>query len=94
MISGFKKIDAFVAVVESGSFEGASIRLNVTASAVSLRVSSLEIELGVKLITRKRPCELTAAGASIYRHALQLQEIKTNMQKALAPFLVTPDKGA
>ncbi|MDR3433500.1 MAG: LysR family transcriptional regulator [Rouxiella aceris] len=93
MISGFKKIDAFIAVVESGSFEGASIRLNITASAVSLRISSLEIELGVKLITRKRPCELTAAGAGIYRHALQLQEVKINMQKALAPFLCPPFNG-
>ena len=42
----FKDLEAFIAVVEAGSFTAAAERLDIAKSAVSRRVSSLEERLG------------------------------------------------
>lgn len=65
-----KQSEAFLAVAETGSFELAAERLNITASAVTLRVQSLEKNLGHLLIVRERPCRATQAGLSLL-HYLQ-----------------------
>ena len=65
-----KQSEAFLAVAETGSFELAAERLNITASAVTLRVQSLEKNLGHLLIVRERPCRVTQAGLSLL-HYLQ-----------------------
>ena len=59
-----KQCDAFLAVAEMGSFDLAAERLCITASAVTLRVQSLEKTLGHLLIVRERPCRVTQAGQS------------------------------
>ena len=48
----FEDLQAFVAVVEAGSFTAAAQRLDVAKSAVSRRVSALEERLGVQLLHR------------------------------------------
>ena len=48
----FEELQAFVAVVETGSFTAAADRLDTAKSAVSRRVSSLEDRLGVQLLRR------------------------------------------
>lgn len=63
-----KQCDAFYAVVETGSFENAGIRLCITASAVTQRVQALEKNLGQLLIIRARPCTMTHAGQRLYQH--------------------------
>ena len=63
-----KQCDAFLAVAETGSFEAAAIRLSITASAVTLRVQSLEKNLGHILIVRERPCYVTDAGRSLLNY--------------------------
>lgn len=65
-----KQSEAFLAVAETGSFELAAERLNITASAVTLRVQNLEKNLGHLLIVRERPCRVTQAGLSLL-HYLQ-----------------------
>ncbi|MEG1709565.1 MAG: LysR family transcriptional regulator ArgP [Acinetobacter sp.] len=60
-----KQCDAFLAVAETGSFELAAERLYITASAVTLRLQSLEKTLGHILILRERPCRVTQAGLSL-----------------------------
>ena len=60
-----KQSEAFLAVAETGSFELAAERLSITASAVTLRVQSLEKNLGHLLIVRERPCRATQAGLSL-----------------------------
>lgn len=65
-----KQCDAFLAVAETGSFDLAADQLYITASAVTLRIQSLEKSLGHLLIVRERPCRLTQAGQSL-RHYLQ-----------------------
>lgn len=65
-----KQCEAFIAVAETGSFDLAAIRLCITASAVTLRVQSLEKHLGHILIVRERPCRATKTGLSLL-HYLQ-----------------------
>ena len=58
-----KELEAFIAVVEAGSFQGAARRLNATPPAVSKRISELESELGVRLFERStRSCRITSRG--------------------------------
>lgn len=56
------------AVIETGSFEQAAIRLNVTPSAVSQRVRALETRLGNPLIVRTRPCRATPMGQRLLQY--------------------------
>ncbi|MNE71208.1 putative HTH-type transcriptional regulator [compost metagenome] len=48
-----KQCDAFLAVAETGSFDLAAEQLCITASAVTLRIQSLEKSLGHLLIVRE-----------------------------------------
>ena len=63
-----RKGEALLAVIDSGSFEQAALRLNLTASAVSQRVSAMESELGMPLIIRSKPCRATAAGQRLVQY--------------------------
>ncbi|MCM8741575.1 HTH-type transcriptional regulator ArgP [Pseudomonas koreensis] len=72
-----KQMQAFLAVVDSGSFEKAAERLNVTPSAVSQRIHALEVRLGSSVVVRGRPCEPTLAGRKLMlylRRATVLEE--------------------
>lgn len=63
-----KQCQAFLAVIETGSFEHAALQLNVTASAVTLRVKALEQSLGHILIIRERPCRPTQTGQDLLQY--------------------------
>lgn len=84
MKSDFKKIDTFLAVVETGSFEGAAKKLFITSSAVSLRISTLERTMGIPLLLRRRPCVPTPQGRIFYQHAAQLTKMKQLLESELA----------
>lgn len=69
----FEDLQAFVAVVEAGSFTAAAERLNSAKSAVSRRVSALEERLGVQLLRRTtRVLNLTETGSSFYEHSARI----------------------
>jgi DNA-binding transcriptional LysR family regulator len=69
----FEDLQAFVAVVEAGSFTAAAERLDSTKSAVSRRVSRLEERLGVQLLRRTtRVLNLTETGQSFYDHSARI----------------------
>jgi DNA-binding transcriptional LysR family regulator len=69
----FSDIEAFVAVVEAGTFSAASERLGVAKSVVSRRVSQLERRLGGRLLHRTtRRLSLTDAGKNFFQRALQI----------------------
>ena len=69
----FEDLQAFVAVVEAGTFTAAADRLNLAKSAVSRRVSALEERLGVQLLRRTtRVLNLTDTGQSFYEHSSQI----------------------
>ncbi len=69
----FSDLEAFIAVVEAGSFTAAAERLDIAKSAVSRRVSALEERLGVQLLRRTtRRLNLTETGRSFYEHSARI----------------------
>lgn len=63
----------FLAVAAAGNFVGAAQRLHVTQSTVSMRIQSLESQLGAVLFLRGRGgTQLTPAGRRFLRHAKSL----------------------
>ena len=72
-------IAIFVAVVEAGSFTGASERLELSKAATSKAVGNLEKRLAARLLNRTtRRLSLTEAGAALYdRVASPMADIMT-----------------
>ena len=65
-----RRLRAFHAVGEAGSFSAAAHELGYTQSVVSHHVAALERELGVTLVNRgTRPVSVTDAGARLLEHA-------------------------
>jgi DNA-binding transcriptional LysR family regulator len=66
-------MEAFVRVVEAGSFSGVARELGATQSAVSKQVAALESRLGVQLLSRTtRSISLTDEGRAFYEQALRI----------------------
>jgi DNA-binding transcriptional LysR family regulator len=64
-----RRLRAFHAVAEKGSFSAAALELGYAQSVVSHHVASLERELGVTLVHRAvRPVRLTDAGERVLPH--------------------------
>ncbi len=60
----------FAVVVDHGGFAAAERALGIPKSRLSRRISSLETELGVRLLQRStRRFSVTDVGNSVYRHA-------------------------
>jgi len=69
----FEDLQAFVAVVETGSFTAAADRLDSAKSAISRRVSALEERLGAQLLRRTtRRLNLTDTGRSFYERSARI----------------------
>jgi len=67
----FEDLQAFVVVVEAGSFTAAAKRLDANKSVLSRRVSALEQRLGVQLLRRTtRTLNLTDTGRSFYERSV------------------------
>lgn len=75
----------FLAVIATGSFQGAADRLNVTQTAVSARIRTLEDELGRRLFVRnKAGARLTAPGEHFMRHANALVQVWEGARRQIA----------
>lgn len=57
-----EQLEAFLAIAESGSFQGAARKCGVTQSTVSRQIQSLEADLGLELFHRSSQAKLTLAG--------------------------------
>jgi len=69
----FQELQAFVAVVETGSFTAAAERLGAGKSAISRKVSALEERLAVQLVRRTtRKLNLTDTGQSFYERSARI----------------------
>src|SRR5689334_2529632 len=65
-----RRLRAFHAVAEHGSFSAAGLELGYAQSVVSHHVAALERELGLTLINRgTRPVSVTDAGERLRHHA-------------------------
>ncbi len=74
----FKQIEAFVSVVDYKSFSKAADVCFLTQPTISARISSLEKELGVRLIDRTgREAFLTDYGKVFYKYAAEMLEVRT-----------------
>ncbi len=64
-----RDLEAFLAVIETGSIVAASARLNLTQPGVTRRIQSLEEMLGTELLDRQsKPLKPTPAGRQAYEH--------------------------
>src|SRR5258708_5305970 len=70
----FSQLQSFVALADTGSFTEAAYAIDLTQSAVSHALLSLESELGVKLLERNRKgvVALTGVGQKIIPHVRTL----------------------
>jgi len=78
------KLKIFHAVAEAGSFTSATVILNISQSAISRQIQSLEEDLKVKLFERHaRGLTLTENGKYVYKTANEviskLKEIETSL---------------
>jgi DNA-binding transcriptional LysR family regulator len=65
-----KQLDYFIASAESGQVSHAAVNLNISQSAVTAAIKSLEDELGVRLLERTHTgVRLTMEGARFLDHA-------------------------
>jgi DNA-binding transcriptional LysR family regulator len=79
------QLDAFVAVVELGSFSAAAARLNLTQPAVSFQIRQLERRFGLRLVERvgRRACP-TAAGLDLLPHIRRIDAAAAGAIEAMA----------
>lgn len=69
-----RKLEYFIASVEESSFEKAAERCNVSQTAISRQLASMEQELGVSLFDRKNyRARLTEAGRHFYENVKKVQ---------------------
>ena len=79
------KLKIFYAVAQAGSFTNATVALNLSQSAISRQIQSLENELKVQLFERHaRGLTLTDNGEYIYKTAHEviskLKEVETSLK--------------
>lgn len=63
-----KPLNAFAAVVETGSLSAAAVQLRITLAAVSIRIKTLETQLGQRLLVRGKTATATRAGQQLLAH--------------------------
>lgn len=80
-------LKTFLAVYETGTFNRAAQRLNVTQSTISTRIATLEGQLGRTLFVRSRGgTEPTPAGRHFHHHAASIVRIwKEARQELVLP---------
>ena len=74
-----KQLEALAAVVEHGGFGPAAKALSLTLAAVSLRIKTLESQLGQRLLVRGKAVRATAAGQALLAHIKQLRSMEADL---------------
>jgi DNA-binding transcriptional LysR family regulator len=81
-----RDLQAFVAVVDSGSMVRAAERLFLTQPGLTRRVQSLETMLGAELLDRQsKPLKPTAAGNEVYRLARNVLRAVEDLMAVASP---------
>lgn len=73
------------AIIDEGSLERAAAMLNVSPSAVSQRIRTLEERTGAVLLNRTRPVSVTETGATVLRAARQVARVIDDAASELSP---------
>ncbi|WP_052352746.1 selenium metabolism-associated LysR family transcriptional regulator [Neobacillus dielmonensis] len=81
------KLDAFILVVEKGSFSESAAALHSSQPAISLKIKSLEEDLGFELLDRGASgIHLTPAGALVYQAAKEMIKTWRRLEDDLVGF--------
>lgn len=78
-----EQLQTFLAVIDAGSFDDASIDLGITPSAVSQRIKALESRAGTILLIRSRPVVPTAQGERILAYVRQIIMLGSELSSEL-----------
>ncbi|MCH2047166.1 MAG: LysR family transcriptional regulator [Trichodesmium sp. ALOHA_ZT_67] len=79
-----EQLQAFLWVAETGSFQEAAQKCNVTQSTVSRQVQALEAEVGAILFHRSNQAKLTLAGECLWPHARKICQAWENATQEIA----------
>lgn len=78
-----KHLQSYVEVVKYGSFTKAAEHLYISQPTISAHISSLETELGHKLIQRTtKSIEITTKGQEVYDYAIHILDLCNRMVRA------------
>jgi DNA-binding transcriptional LysR family regulator len=67
-----EQLQAFLAIIETGSFQQAARICNCTQSTISRQIQSLEEDLGIALFHRHHHAKLTVGGDRLLTHARKI----------------------
>ena len=81
----FQQLEMFAAVVEEGGVSRAAERVFRTAAAVSIALTKLEEEFGVKFLDRsdRSRTQLTEPGRSLYAYARRILDLRQEATSAI-----------
>lgn len=74
-----RQLEALAAVLEHGGFGSAAAALNLTLSAVSLRIKALETTLGQRVLVRGKVVRATPVGQSLLAHIKQVRMMEGDL---------------
>jgi LysR family transcriptional regulator, chromosome initiation inhibitor len=87
-------LECLAAIVEEGGFDRAAQRLNITQSAVSQRLRTLEAQVGTVLVVRTRPVRPTPAGQLLLKHTRQVRLLRADVERDLRELAPSSAAGA
>lgn len=81
-----RDLEAFVAVVETGSIVAASARIHLTQPGITRRIQTLEESLGATLLDRQsKPLKPTTAGREAYEHGRRVLRSLDDLKSGVSP---------
>jgi LysR family transcriptional regulator, chromosome initiation inhibitor len=84
-----KPLNAFAAVVETGSLAAAALQLRITLAAVSIRIKTLETQLGQRLLVRGKTTTATSAGQQLLAHIRRTRLLEAELTDNFAATAVS-----
>src|SRR5438128_276667 len=86
-----RQLKYFIAIIDSGAFSRAALKLSVGQPVLSRQIKALENEFGVDLYHRTgRGITLTEAGKMLEKYARGILETTANAQKDIASLGLSP----
>lgn len=82
-----EQLQAFLAVADTGSFQGAARKCGVTQSTISRQIQALETELGVELLHRTAQAKPTVGGDCLLPRARRIVQEWQQATQALGDLL-------
>ena len=79
-----KQLDAFAATVQTGSLAAAAKQLRITLAAVSIRIKTLETQLGQRLLIRSKTAQATRAGQVLLAHISRTRLLEADLAERLS----------